>query len=155
MRTVTEDTRKRVAEAIREAHGYALDGMSAQVFYDTETGAVETTVVPGACGTETQIRVTEVRPYTLRELYGDDPELIADPEGFREWYLTSGEVGDDSYTIERLESAIDELERSQKARAEAEEWYRNRTEEEIDADIRRMHAEWEREDAEEERKEEK
>lgn len=91
---LTPETReqaiKAIAEAIKEAHENALLGIAMNVFVDTrdwDAWATAGSVTDDYMAREIY-RVEHVEPYSLDELFGDDPNLEADPDEFENWYLT-------------------------------------------------------------------
>lgn len=109
---LTEETEKDVLLAIKAAHSYALSGIETLVVFDAETGSARTEY-SGYQLKEGELLVTTVWPYTLAEIYGDDEDLAADPEGFRRDYFlgNTGVDWDDDPAVDKLEDALEEREK--------------------------------------------
>ena len=85
---IDEAITRKLTEAYRDACESALDGDNATVWFDLRDGEIWTNYNDSGIYNDLEIVcVADVEPYSLEEVYGDDPNLEADPEGFREWYL--------------------------------------------------------------------
>lgn len=89
IRVLNDEVKNKLAKEVREAHKIALGGTHANVWIDLEDGDVWTICgEPNASYVSPAIVcVTNVAPYTLEEVFGDDSNLEEDPEGFLDWYL--------------------------------------------------------------------
>lgn len=89
IRVLNDEVKNKLAKEVREAHKIALGGTHANVWIDLEDGDVWTICgEPNASYVSPAIVcVTDVAPYTLEEVFGDDSNLKEDPEGFLDWYL--------------------------------------------------------------------
>lgn len=89
IRVLNDEVKNKLAKEVRDAHKIALSGTHANVWIDLDDGEVWTVCgEPNACyNSDSIVRVIDVTPYTLEEVFGDDSNLKEDPEGFLDWYL--------------------------------------------------------------------
>ena len=83
---------KKLAEEIRDAHEAALCGIYMRVWFDFSDGDSWSTASVSSnevirYKSEYIYEVTEIPPYRLEELFGDDESFREDPNEFRAWYL--------------------------------------------------------------------
>ena len=83
---------EKLAEVIREANEMALSGIYARVWFDFRDGDSWSTESASSNDTiryksKYIYEVTEVQPYSLAEIFGNDESFKEDPDEFRAWYL--------------------------------------------------------------------
>lgn len=83
---------EKLAEVIREANEMALCGIYARVWFDFRDGDSWSTESASSNDTiryksKYIYEVTEVQPYSLAEIFGNDESFKEDPDEFRAWYL--------------------------------------------------------------------
>lgn len=96
--TLTDEIRQKLIKLIRDAHQTALHSNSmcgeTTVWLDMRDNDVWINYNNDVKYRDDEIIcVCSVEPYTLEEIYDDDPELENNPEEFEDWYLHDEDTG--------------------------------------------------------------
>lgn len=103
---ISEKTADELRDLLYTAENDAIiNKIPTQIWYDTNTKEVwDTHNVSNETYTdEGNIKlIADINPFTLEEIYGDDPKLKEDPDGFLNWYLYSGDAFDPDDIIDQF-----------------------------------------------------